>query len=372
MGIRRSLRWGTLLLAALAVALAAPAAATPSSPTGLSSLVVRGHGLGHGIGLSQWGAEERAEAGWRYERILDFYYPGTALETAPATQVRVLLDERPTVQLGSSAPFTVRDGAGAVVRMAAGLYALDASGRLGGRTLRLPLVVRPGSVPLRLGRTGYLGELVVSANATQLRVANRLDLEDYLVSVVSAECPGYWRADALRAQAVASRSYALANLRPNADFDLYPDDRSQNYHGLQKRLASAAAAVGATRGQVLRYGGAVVPALFSAANGGLTSVPDGIWTSGATPPYFAARPDSFDARSPNTNWGPVTLSLPAVRQAFTEIPAVVAKVSVELNAGRRVTAVRFEGADGTTVAVGGYALQQRFGLRSTYFALAAG
>src|SRR5439155_7805721 len=171
-------------------------------------------------------------------------------------------------------------------------------------------------------------------------------------------------------QSVASRSYALANLRPDADFDLYPDDRSQNYHGLQKRLPAASAAVRATRGQVLRYRGAIVPALFSAANGGLTSIPDGIWPGDSAAPYFAARPDGFDARSPNTNWGPITLSLAAVRQAFPQVPADVSKVSVQLNAGRRVTAVRFESPDGTDATVGGYAFQQRFGLRSTYFALA--
>jgi stage II sporulation protein D len=346
--------------------MAASPAATGTGRAEAEAVVVSGHGFGHGIGLSQWGAEERAKGGWSYARILDFYYPGTTLGRAPATQVRVLLGEQPRVQLGSGAPFTIRDAAGAVVRLAAGRYSIDPAGRIGSQVVRLPAVARPGGAPLRLGGTGYEGTLRLEASGQRVRVVDTLELEDYLVGVVSSECPGYWHADALRAQAVASRSYALANLHPAADFDVYPDDRSQSYHGLQKHLPGAAAAVASTRGHVLRYRGAVVEALFSAANGGLTSVADDIWTSGSAP-YFAARPDAFDAKSPNTNWGPFTISLAAVRKAFPELPASVTDGAAVRNAGRRVTALTFTGADGSAVTIGGYAFQQRLGLRSTFF-----
>jgi stage II sporulation protein D len=198
---------------------------------------------------------------------------------------------------------------------------------------------------------------------------NDLDLEDYLVAVVSSECPGYWHSVALQAQAVASRSYALASLRPDAAFDLYPDDRSQNYHGLNRYLPRAAAAVAATRGRVLLHDGRPAYALFSAANGGLTNVPDGIW-EGASPPYFAVRPDPFDAESPATIWGPVTVSRAVLQKAFPELTAGVARVAVARNAGRRAAEVTFTGADGSTVTVDGYAFQQRLGLRSTYLSIA--
>ncbi len=365
--VRKRLRAGALA-PVIALALMAASPASTSSTTGATAVVISGHGWGHGIGLSQWGAEERAEAGWSHTRILSFYYPGTTLAVAPATRVRVLLAKRPSVQVGSEAPFAIRDATGALVRFPAGRYSVGSDGRIGSRSLTFPAVASPGSAPLRLGGTGYLGTLELALTGRQVRVVNALDLEDYLVGVVSSECPGYWRADALRAQAVSSRSYALANLRPADPFDLYPDDRSQNYHGLQKRFASAAAAVSSTRGQVLQYRGAVVNALFSAANGGLTSVPDGIWSNG-TPPYFAARPDAFDAKSPNTNWGPLEVSLGAVRDAFPQLPATITNVSVVRNAGQRVTGLTFTGADGSTVSIGGYAFQQRFGLRSTYFAI---
>ena len=367
--LSNSLRAG-LLAVALAVSLLAASPASTGTASETTAVVISGHGFGHGIGLSQWGAEERAATGSSYAQILAFYYPGTTLATAPAGQVRVLVAERPRVQVGSKQPFTIRSADGTALRFAAGRYPVSPDGRIGSRTVELPAIAAPGSAPLELGGTGFAGTLKLDLAGDRVRVVNVLDLEDYLVGVVSSECPGYWHADALRAQAVASRSYALANLRPSADFDLYSDDRSQNYHGLHKHLPGAAAAVSATRGEVLRYRGAIVNALFSAANGGLTSIADGIWTDGARP-YFAARPDTFDAKSPNTNWGPFTVSVAALRKSFPELPAAVTSVSVARNAGRRVTTLTFTGADGSTVSIGGYAFQQRLALRSTYYEISA-
>ena len=326
-------------VAALALTVLSPAA-TGTAPARADAVVVSGHGFGHGIGLSQWGAEERARAGWSYRRILAFYYPGTSLGATPQAHVRVLLAERPVVQVGSAAGFTIRDAAGTTLHLAAGRYAVDAGGRIGSQTLSLPAVASPGAASLQLGATRYEGTLRLDADGTRLRVVDVLDLEAYVIGVVSSECPGYWRPDALRAQAVASRSYALANLNPAARFDVYPDDRSQNYHGLEKHLATAAAAVSSTRGQILSYRGAVVDALFSAANGGLTSVADGIWTNGSAP-YFAARPDTFDAKSPDTNWGPFAISTATLRHAFPELPATITGVTAAQNAGRRVTTLTF-------------------------------
>ncbi len=354
----------------LAVALVAvPAASTARKTATAAAIVLTGHGLGHGIGLSQWGAEERAAAGQTTAQILRFYYPGTQLAAAPATDVRVLLALQPVARIGSTAPFTVTDARGTVLQLAAGLHVVRA-GRIDGQALRLPAVVTPGSEPLRLAGTAYHGTFALAAAHGQVRVVNTLALEDYLVSVVSAECPGTWHAAALEAQAVASRSYALANLRPHAAFDLYPDDRSQNYHGLARYLPTAAAAVAATQGRVLRYRGRVVDALFSAANGGLTSVPQAVW-SNVSMPYFAVRQDAYDAKGPDTNWGPLKLSLAAIRHAFPQVPALVSGVSLVRNDGGRVTRLTFLGANGETISLGGYAFQERLGLRSTFFAVDA-
>jgi stage II sporulation protein D len=344
-----------------------PAASSQTRELGTGVLVISGHGVGHGIGLSQWGAEERAAAGQTLAEILAFYYPGTSPGTAPGSSVRVLVADRAAVRIGSTAGFSIAGARGAVLHLPAGIYAIDARGRVDGHILTLPAVVRPGSAPLRVAGTGYPGTLTIDRAGGRIHVVNTLDLERYVADVVSVECPGTWRPAALEAQAVASRSYALANLRPAAEFDLYPDDRSQNYHGLARELPSAVAAAAATRGQVLLYDGVVADTLFSAANGGLTTVPDGVWAN-VSLPYFSVRPDPFDARSPVTNWGPVAVPLSKLRRLFPQLPPVVTGVSLSRNAGGRVTSLTFSGADGS-VSLGGYVFQQRLGLRSTYFAV---
>ena len=95
----RATRTARALWIGLAVAVtiflsASPISARPSAAL-VSSLTISGRGFGHGIGLSQWGAEERAVAGQGHRTILAFYYPGTTIGKAPNRDVRIFLAERP-------------------------------------------------------------------------------------------------------------------------------------------------------------------------------------------------------------------------------------------------------------------------------------
>jgi stage II sporulation protein D len=354
------------LAAALSLAAAPSVSAHTSAAVEASGLTISGHGFGHGVGLSQWGAKERAGAGQTYRQILSFYYPGAALGTGPAgASVRVLVAEQARLRLGSAASFAVRDAQRQVVRMPAGRYSLTVGGALGSARLVFPLRVEPGTAPLEIGGIRYRGTLTLREDAGRLQAIDALALEDYLVGVVSTENPGYWPQEALRAQAVASRTYALSRLRPSADFDLYADDRSQNYHGLQKEFRSAAAAVAATRRQILLFAGRPIEALFSASNGGMTSGNEDVW-GGAPLPYLPSRPDPYDARSPASNWGPVKVSVEKLRSAFPGLPSRITGVKVSRNGAERAATVTFVGIDGSGFPVGGRAFQQRLGLRSTY------
>lgn len=367
---RRSRALGGLavlsLVATLSMVAAPSVSAHTSAPVGANGLAISGHGFGHGVGLSQWGAEERAAAGQTYRQILSFYYPGAVLGTGPAgTSVRILVAERPSLRLGSAAPFAARDAQGRVVRVPGGRYSLGVDGALGAARLVFPLRVEPGKAPLEVGGIRYRGTLTLKEEAGRLRAIDTLALEDYLVGVVSTENPGYWPQDALRAQAVASRTYALSHLRPGADFDLYPDDRSQNYHGLQKQFPSAAAAVVATRREVLFFDGRPIQAMFSASNGGVTSGPEDVW-GGPPLPYLPTRPDPYDAQSPAGSWGPVKVSVDKLHAAFPGLPSTIAGVRLSRNSAERAATVTFVGIDGSTYSVGGRAFQQRLALRSTY------
>src|SRR5215468_12393898 len=113
--VRRSLAVAVLMTLLTAGA----ASARQSAPAGSGPLFVfTGHGWGHGVGMSQYGAYGYAQHGWSFQQILAHYYPGTTLGRQPATTLRVLLaDKKKTLTIASEAPFSVRDGGGQTVRL---------------------------------------------------------------------------------------------------------------------------------------------------------------------------------------------------------------------------------------------------------------
>ena len=239
--------------------------AMPGPPT----FVISGRGWGHGVGMAQWGAYGFAQHGASYRDILAHYYRGTTLGPAELSKVRVYLAAgRSQLSLGSNAPYTVRDGIGQIWHMAAGTVTFGP--RLKIKTtdvqqpqrLPAPLTFIPGGSPLRFGSTAYRGQLQVSVANGRLRAINLVGLEAYLYGVVPSEMPKDWLPEALKAQAVAARSYALAVRKTGSWFDLYPDTRSQVYLGIAHEAPSATAAVQATAGQVVLYGGKVATTYF--------------------------------------------------------------------------------------------------------------
>jgi stage II sporulation protein D len=352
------------LVCVLAWSTAAATAATGPVVSVPASFVLTGHGLGHGIGLSQWGAQGRAAAGESLSQILASYYPHTALKPAgdaAAAPVRVLVAQAPTFKVGASGTFTARDAHGQTVTLS-GMHqaTLDT---LGSTDLTFPLTLAPTGHPLRVGGLAYAGDVRIVHRGQALLAINVVAVEDYVRGVVSTESPGYWRPAALQAQAVAARSYVLAHRHAHADFDVFPDDRSQNYRGLARNFASSGNAASATAGQVLVYRGRIANAMFSASNGGLTS-------AGAEP-YLVSKRDPFDARSPAADWGPVSVSPARLAAVFPELRAPVESLSFIYNGSDRVSHVTLTLADGSRKRLSGFEFQQRLGLRSTYFTAGA-
>src|SRR5213593_3374951 len=128
------LRRGLVAVAAAAFAgagLAAAQAPTPPSAVVASTLLISGHGWGHGLGMAQWGAQGYALHGWTYDRILAHYYPGTQLGTAPPGKIRVLLVEgKKSLKLSSTRPWAVRDASGADYPLPPGPAKVSADGLL--------------------------------------------------------------------------------------------------------------------------------------------------------------------------------------------------------------------------------------------------
>jgi stage II sporulation protein D len=277
------------------------------APAGAGTLfLIDGRGWGHGIGMSQYGARGYAEAGWGYERILAHYYPGTKLKVVPARPVRVLLLEgKAAVRIGSAKPFRVVDARGKGRRLQPGAQSVVAR-KLA--ALRLPLRYEPGAAPLTLDGAAYRGRLIVHRELGKLTVVNRLPLDRYLRGVVPWEMPDDWHPEALRAQAVVSRSYALATLKPGTLFDLYADTRSQVYGGIEAESRSTNLAIGSTAGHVLTWNGRVATTFYHSTSGGKTVSVAEAWPRATPVPYLVSVPDPYDGLSKHHRWGPFRLT----------------------------------------------------------------
>ena len=126
------------------------AASCKAAPAGSGALLVlSGHGWGHGVGMSQYGAYGYAQHGWTYQRILTHYYPGTTLGPAPRSSVRILVASQKTVTIGSTTPWSVRDATGTKLPLEVGTVTLGPALTIDGTTLQPPL--RFADDPLRNG-----------------------------------------------------------------------------------------------------------------------------------------------------------------------------------------------------------------------------
>jgi len=390
----------TLLAAALgALALGAGASAaqvqTTTAPAA-ESFTFTGHGWGHGVGLSQYGARGRALAGWDAARILRHYYQGTALTLIKRRNVRVLLSAaRASAAVWSPTPWRAvgaRPNGRTVTRLKAGAaYVLRIlpDGRLALDQGATRTAIFTGAVRLQArGAEGwvawgprqpesarrYRGGLRAVPSAGAFDLVNVVSLEDYLRGVVPREMPASWGDDALAAlvaQAVAARSYALATLKPTANYDLYDDDRSQVYGGVSAEDPRSTRAVLSTRGTVLTYDGAVITAFFFSTSGGRTEDVQNVFRS-APRPYLVSVPDPFDRISPYHEWpDPPTFSAARLGTLLGLDGPVTDVTIVRRGVSPRVLEARVTTRSGRKTTLSGTSMRSALGLRDTWFAVTA-
>jgi SpoIID/LytB domain protein len=321
----------------LAVALVA--LTVPASASAGTVFLLDGRGWGHGVGMSQWGAEGYARHGYAYKRILTHYYSDTRIGIAAPRRVRVLLSEgQSSVRIGSAAPFLVVDARGRKLHLPARAVVVDRRFLLQKLKLKPPLRFEPGVQPLQLSFAGYRGDLVVKAKPDGLMVVNQLPLDRYLRGVVPWEVPIGWHEATYKAQAVAARSYTLATLHPGADFDLYSDSRSQEYGGIRAERPETNLAIGATAGQVLFWHDTIVEAMYFSSSGGRTSSIHDAFPTARQVPYLTSVADPYDYISPRHVW-PTRVLTPAQVGAALGVTGV-RDVQVVHNSSDRAAAVR--------------------------------
>jgi stage II sporulation protein D len=351
-----------LLLTTLLIALSAvPAEAA-------SRLTVRGAGFGHGVGMSQYGALGFAQHGAGYRDILGHYYTGTQIsQLSGPSEVRVLLKG------GSSMKFT---GVGRVVGeralnaratyravpAGAGQVSLrSASNREIGRYLA-PLRLEGAGGTFRLrGRAGngvddgaYRGTLEIRPGPNGLMAVNALDLESYVRGVVAGESPPSWPAEALKAQAVAARTYALATRKPVTGFDHYADTRSQVYNGISGERATTDAAVAATANEVVTYEGEPVATYFFSTSGGRTEDVENSFLGSTPQPWLRSVEDPYDDVSPRHRWGPYRWSFRTVKRKLGSlVKGSFRSIRVtKRGASPRIVSATIRGTRGTTTVTG--------------------
>jgi SpoIID/LytB domain protein len=230
-----------------------------------------------------------------------------------------------------------------------------------------PLVFGPAAAgaPLRVNGRPYRGELHVALVEGRLQVVDHVPLEQYLWGVVPGEMPSTWAAEALKAQAVAARSYALATRVPGKPFDVYADVRSQVYVGASGEQPAATAAVRATAREVLTHRGAVARTLFHSTSGGRTASSKEAFDEDV--PYLVAVDDPADAASPYHRWGPVPVGAATGAKALGVTgPILDARVGSVAGGRARTVVLRLPGVEET---VNGADFRFAYGLRSTWIEL---
>ena len=315
-------------------ALLALGACLPGLAQAKTRFTLIGHGFGHGVGMSQYGALGDAEHGWKFDRILAHYYQGTTLGAAPTPQTseRVLLTaDRTSINVSAASPIQFVDEGGTTnVTLPSGHYGIRPGtnpGRIQVVDLESPsqpqvlhglfgpVVAHPTKTNLVLHNSAGIGFRddhwrgffrVIETNH-RVECINVVPVESYVAGVVPNEVPASWPQATLRAQAIAARSYAY-RAQPRGNFDVYSDTRSQAYGPVEREQPQATAAATATAGMYVLYKGAVATTLFSSSSGGRTSSEQVAFGGDVGQPYLVPVNDPYDAAggaNPNHTWKPV-------------------------------------------------------------------
>ena len=380
------------LVVAVSAALFPAVSARAGDPT-----TFYGSGWGHGLGLSQWGAYGLATQGWSSTQIVTHFYSGTRVSKIadPPGDIRIALAAAQDVlhltaqggpvrlsvkkAVGGTLVGKIPDGETWVVRSADGAYEVhDASGDVvGGRTWGSAssdlfamyadhgarVTVPEGGATYNRGILEF--NLTTCANGCSLRLILQVPFEEYLLGI--GEVPSSWPAEALRAQAIAARSFALYKvenygLQASCNCDLTDGSTDQVYIGYDKEGGVDGKrwvkAVRSTAGAVVTYKGAVALAVFTASDGGHTEDLNVQWgTPLSSYPYLAGvcDPGDYTAANPWTDWSRRFASgaLTSALAPFTgDIGAVSGFGKIDRGVSGRIEDAVIHGASGDATVTG--------------------
>ncbi len=399
-GFAVSVASGGLVLAGALVCVPTAAADTAIAPRS-GSFTVRGSGFGHGWGMSQYGAYGAAVKGRTWKQILGFYYPGTTRSTLSQKSIRVWItaDDDGDLRVRPASGLKITSGsrsyrvpagtaykAWRISRSGSGyrLHYQTSSGSwkvkgtgLGTATWKASTSAGIVTVSMPNGsRREYRGTVSLIKRGTGGRSVNTVSMENYVRSVVPSEVPTSWAMEAVKAQAVAARTYAakLRSWSSSSGYDICDTTACQVYSGYAvtsggrrfvRETARGNSAAKATVNVILTYKGAIALTQFASSNGGAAARGDYV--------YLKAHPDPYDGVIKSQAW---TRTITANSVARRWSVGTVRKIQITARDGSgswggRVQTMKIIGSTRTVTITGG-AFKSAFGLRSSLFTLGGG
>ena len=211
-----------------------------------------------------------------------------------------------------------------------------------------------------VGQKRYSGKLNLVVFDSEILVINILGIEKYLGSVVGSEMPAKWPLEALKAQAIASRTYALKQ-KGNHLYDIDSTQKNQVYNGLESRTYKTRRAVRSTRSLVLTYENKLINALFHSSSGGMTENSQDVWKNQY--PYLTSVKD-FDINNPKLRWRR-RFSNEELQKLFPNIGGIKKIEILNITNTGRVKNVKLFGKYGSD-QMSGVDIRKKLNLNSTF------
>ena len=212
-----------------------------------------------------------------------------------------------------------------------------------------------------VGGKRYSGLINIKNLKNEIFVVNYLGIEQYLTSVVGSEMPHRWPLEALKAQAIASRTYALKKTG-NELYDIDSTQRDQVYNGLESKTYKTNKAVKHTRSLVITYKNKLINALFHSSSAGMTENSEDVWRNKY--PYLISVKD-FDQKNPKMYWEKVFTNK-ELQILFPKIGGIKEIEILDITKTGRVKNIKLIGNYGS-LYFSGTNLRKKMGLKSTLF-----
>lgn len=215
----------------------------------------------------------------------------------------------------------------------------------------IPIIWDTNGAPVSLSSRSYRGMIEFSQRNNRINAINIVDMEEYLYSVVSSEMPSSWHMEALKAQAVAARSYTYTRIKMNIEaglnFDLCDTTMSQVYNGFEQETENSRYAVNSTRGLMIYFNNEVINATYFSSSGGVTENAENVWQEAR--PYFRSVIDTFETEGRVWQRTITFSEIQSILNARNINIGTVQSLSINRNSTNRVGLLIIEGSNGNHI-----------------------